>query len=183
MSRYPNLCTNIHKCVVFYSLGYRHCKRIEAIPTSRVVMEELRVLFSQVGLAECFVSDNGTYFTSVQFNEFLKRQGVKHIVSAPYTPSTNWLAEREVKVVKRGLHNESTGSLHDRLANVLFAYRLTAQSTTGQALSELLLGRYPQSLLDLLKPNSAERVEQQQRKQIEQHNAHGRSFSFGDSVF
>ncbi len=25
MSRYSHLCTKIHKCVVFYSLGYRHC--------------------------------------------------------------------------------------------------------------------------------------------------------------
>ncbi len=25
MSRYSHLCTNIHKCAVFYSLGYRHC--------------------------------------------------------------------------------------------------------------------------------------------------------------
>ncbi len=121
----------------------------------------------------------------MEFNEFLKRQGVKHIVSAPYHPTTNGLAERAVQVVKRGLRKESTGSLRDKLANVLFAYRLTAQSTTGQAPSELLLGRRPRSRLDLLKPNSAERVEQQQRKQIEQHNAHARdrSFSSGDRVF
>ncbi len=63
-------------------------------------MEELRVLFSQFGLPECIVSDNGTCFKSVEFNEFLKRQVVKHIVSAPYHPSTNVLAERALQVVK-----------------------------------------------------------------------------------
>ncbi len=29
MSRYSHLCTKIHKCVVFYSLGYRHCRECE----------------------------------------------------------------------------------------------------------------------------------------------------------
>lgn len=68
---------------------------------------------------------------------------------------------------------------------MLFAYRLTAQSTTGQSPSELLLGRRPRSRLDLLKPNTAERVERQQAKQVKQHDnrARERSFESGDLVY
>ena len=159
-----------------------HSKWIEAIPTSgstsRVVIEELRFLFSQFGLPECIVSDNGTCFTSAEFKQFLKRQGIKHIVSAPYHPSTNGLAERVVQVVKRGLRKETHGSMRSRLATVLFAYRLTPQSTTGLSPSELLLGRRPRSHLDLLKPNTADRVERKQAKQVQQHNTHSRDRSF-----
>ncbi|XP_064387325.1 uncharacterized protein K02A2.6-like [Halichondria panicea] len=166
-----------------------HSKWIEAIPTSgstsRVVIEELRVLFSQFGLPECVVSANGTCFTSAEFKGFLKKNGINQILSAPYHPSTNGLAERAVQVVKKGLKKETKGSMRSRLATVLFAYRLTAQSTTGQSPSELLLGRRPRSRLDLLKPNTAERVERQQAKQVKQHDnrARERSFEPGDLVY
>lgn len=67
---------------------------------------------------------------------------------------------------------------------MLFSYRLTAQSTTGQSPSELLLGRRPRTRLDLMRPNAAERVERQQAKQV-QHNASSRDrqFEVGDQVF
>ena len=166
-----------------------HSKWIEAIPTSgstsRVVIEELRFLFSQFGLPECIVSDNGTCFTSHEFKEFLKRHGVNHITSAPYHPASNGLAERAVQVVKKGLRKVTKGSMRTRIATILFHYRLTVQTTTGRAPSELMLGRRPRSHLDLVKPNTAERVERQQAKQVQRHNAHARERNFepGERVY
>ena len=151
-----------------------HSKWVEAIPTagstSHVVIEELRFLFSQFGLPESIVSDNGTCFTSSTFNSFLKQHGIAHITSAPYHPSTNGLAERSVQLVKKGLKKVKTGSFRSRIAKVLFAYRLLPQMTTGLSPSELLLGRHPRSCLDLLKPNTAERVEHKQSKQRQKHH-------------
>ena len=147
-----------------------HSKWIEAIPTSgstsRIVTEELRFMFFQFGLLECVVSDNGTCFNSAELKEFLKTNNIKQILSAPYHPSTKSLAKRAVKVVKRRLKKEIKGSMRSRLPTVLFAYRLTAQSTTGQFLSELLVGCRPRSHLNLLKSNTAEKVESQQAKQV-----------------
>ena len=64
-------------------------------------------------------------------------------------------------------------------------YRLTPQSTTGISPSELLLGHHPKSRLDLLKPNTAERVESNQRKQKDKYNlrSRGRNFEVGYDVF
>ena len=122
-----------------------HSKYIEAIPTSgstsQVVIEELRTLFSRFGLPETIVSHNGTCFTSEEFKQFLRRNGVSQILSAPYHPSSNGLAERAVQVVKRGLRKVTKGSLRSRLATVLFFYGLAPQSTTELSPSELLLGR------------------------------------------
>ena len=167
-----------------------HSKWVEeAIPTtgstSKVVIEELRSLFAQFGLPESIVSDNGTCFTSSEFETFLKLNGITHLKSAPYHPSTNGLAERAVQIVKRGLRKIVRGSFRSRLAQVLFAYRLIPQTTTGLSPSELLLGRRPRSRLDLLKPNTADRVESQQAAQVKHHNKHSRvrSFKIGDPVF
>ena len=72
-----------------------------------------------------------------------------------------------------------------RLATTLMAYRLTPQSTTGISSAEILLGRQPRSRLDLLKPCTADRVENSQLKQKKQHDARARDreLRMGDRVF
>ena len=166
-----------------------HSKWIEAIctpnATSAAVIEELRALFAQFGLPETVVTDNGTCFISAEIEAFFTRNGIKHLTSAPYHPASNGLAERAVQIVKKGLRKITHGSMRTRLAQVLLTYRLTPQSTTGISPSELLLGRRPRSRLDLLKPNTAERVERNQRKQKEQHDLRSRerNFGVGDDVF
>ena len=87
------------------------------------------------------------------------------LTSAPYHPASNGLAERAVQIVKKGLKKIVQGNIRTRLAKVLFAYRLTPQTTTGVSPAELLLGRRPRSRLDLLKPHTADRVEKNQLKQ------------------
>ena len=126
-----------------------------------------------------------TGFVSEQFEHFLRGNGVKHVTSAPYHPASNGLAERAVQIVKRGLKKVTDGSLNTRLAKVLFTYRMTPQSTTGITPAELLLGRMPRSHLDLLKPQTAERVEDKQRRQKERHDVRVkfRTFEVGDTVF
>ena len=45
---------------------------IEAFNTaSTATIEELRTLFAQFGMTETIVTDNGTCFTSAEFEEFL----------------------------------------------------------------------------------------------------------------
>ncbi len=65
-----------------------HSKWIEAVCTSTtsssVVIEELRSVFARFGLPETIVTDNGSGFTSQEFETFLKNNGIKHTTSAPY---------------------------------------------------------------------------------------------------
>jgi len=166
-----------------------HSKWIEAFctpnATSTTVIEELRTVFAKFGLPETIVTDNGTCFVSTEFESFLRNNGIKHLTSAPYHPSSNGLAERAVQIVKKGLKKTSLGSINTRLATTLMTYRLTPQSTTGVSPAELLLGRQPRSRLDLLKPHTAERVEKCQLRQKKQHDARARDreFKAGDNVF
>ena len=111
-------------------------------------MEELRPLFAKFGIPETIVTDNGTCFVSAEFESFLAFNGIKHLTSAPYHPASNGLAERAVQIVKKGLKKTTQGSIRTRLAQVLFMYRLTPQTTTGVSPAEMLLGRRPRSRLD-----------------------------------
>ena len=170
---------------MFLVLIDAHSKWIKAIctpsATSDVVIQELRTLFAQFGLPETIVTDNGSCFVSEEFEAFLKENGIMHITSALYHPSTNGLAERAVQVLKQGLKKVTTGSLRTRLARVLLSYRITPQSSTGVSPAELLLGRCPRTRLDLLKPNLADKVENKQLQQKVDHDRAARSRSFKET--
>ena len=142
-------------------------------------------MFATHGIPEIIVSDNGSVFTSKEFQQFAQMNGFKHVTTAPYHPASNGLAERAVKTLKMGLKKITDGTLEDRLACFLFQYRLTPHTTTGTSPAELLMGRKPCSTLDLIKPNIADRVRRNQQKQKAEHDrgtVH-RSFKIGTPVF
>jgi len=64
-------------------------------------------------------------------------------------------------------------------------YRITSQTTTGVSLSELLLRRRVRTILDLLKPNTADQVKKKQQQQKVQHDARARprQFQVNEKVF
>ena len=71
--------------------------------TSAKMIEKLRIVFANHGIPLKIVTDNGPSFTSSEFKEFMSRNGIKHITSAPYHPSSNGLAERAVQSFKAGI--------------------------------------------------------------------------------
>ena len=166
-----------------------HSKWIEAFntptATSAAVINELRTTFARFGIPETVVTDNGTCFVSSEFEQFLDKNGIRHITSAPYHPASNGLAERAVQIIKKGLKKQAEGSVAHRLAKVLLSYRITPQGTTGVSPAELLLGRRPRTVLDLVKPHTAERVEHKQQQQKARHDASARerTFKVGDLVW
>jgi len=145
-----------------------YSKWIEVIPmkniTSRRTIECLRDLFARYGLPCTLVSDNGTSFTSLEFREFLKSNGIKHITSAPYHPATNGQAERMVQSFKVSLKSSQLDSseLYLNLNRFLLQYRITPHSLTGEAPSSLFLKRSLRTRLDLLKPDLRDHVRQKQ---------------------
>ena len=145
-----------------------HSKWIEAhvmsSVTSTLTIQCLRRIFATFGLPEVVVTDNGPSLVSDEFEAWLKRNGIRHKTSPPYHPATNGLAERAVQTVKRGVKKMKSGTLSDKIARFLFAYRNTPHSTTGTTPAELLMGHKLRSPLDLLKPDLHIRVEEKARE-------------------
>ena len=85
---------------MFFLLIDSHSKWPEIYPMSTTsvskTLDVLRQIFSSYGLPEQIVSDNGSQFTSEEFAEFTTKNGIKHIKTAPYHPSSNGAVERLV---------------------------------------------------------------------------------------
>ena len=92
--------------------------------TSKNTIAKLRSIFAANGLPEMVVTDNGTTFTSGDFQEFMQRNGIRHVTSAPYHPASNRLAERAVQTFKEALRKSTAGDLETHLARFLFHYGL-----------------------------------------------------------
>ena len=161
-------------------------KWLEVKPVkSATTTDQLRSIFATHGLPEMLVTDNGTVFTSMEFQQFMKRNGIRHVKTAPYHPASNGLAERAVQAFKEHMKKSSNDSIETRVARFLFSYRRTPHSTTGIAPAELLLGRLPRSHLDLVKPNLQKKFRSKQFFQTKYHDnqAQERHFEVGDKVF
>ena len=130
--------------------------------TSSATITCLRKIFATFGIPEILVSDNGSNFTSQEFETFLKRNGVIHKTSAPYHPASNGLAERAVRTFKQGIKKNTKGSMQDRLSRFLFGYRNLPQTTTGHSPVELMFNRPLRTHMDLLIPDLNKRMEQQE---------------------
>lgn len=153
--------------------------------TSSVTIEKLREMFATHGLPETIVSDNGTNFTSCEFEEFMLRNGIKHIKVSPYHPASNGQAERAVRVFKEGITKMEGGSLQTRLSRFLLKYRVTPHTTTGSSPAELLMKRKLRTKLDLMRPSIVERVRRKQNQQKTQHDYHAkeREIQHSDPVY
>ena len=99
--------------------------------TSEKTIETLQMLFARYGVPAQLVSDNGPQLKSDEFEQFLKKNGIKHITSAPYHPARNGLAERCVESLKNGMKSQTEVKyLNIKLARFLLAYRNAPHSTT-----------------------------------------------------
>ena len=106
------------------------------------------------------VTDNGSQFTSDEFQTYLRKNGIHHTCTAPGHPATNGLAEKYVghfKSKMKILDNEP-GQLHAKLQRFLFTHRTTPLAN-GKSPAELLLNRQPRTRFDLLKGESKKEVE------------------------
>ena len=153
--------------------------------TTAITTQKLRSMFATHGLPRTVVSDNGSVFTSSEFEDFLQKNGIRHIRTAPYHPASNGLAERAVQTLKEGLKKLTDGCLETKLSRFLFQYRITPHTTTGQTPAQLLIGRCLRSHLDQLLPDLTSHVQDKQQFQKDRYDQHTkpRHFLPDEAVF
>ncbi|XP_062700588.1 uncharacterized protein K02A2.6-like [Aedes albopictus] len=161
-----------------------HSKWPEVVPTQRITstatISILRSIFARLGMPETLVSDNGTQFTSSEFQQFCSDSGIDHVTTAPFHPQSNGQAERFVDTFKRALKKIQEGKVGvgEALDVFLLTYRTTPnrQVDEGKSPSEAMFGRRIRTSLDLLRPPP-------ERPPSDEKEGNRRSFSAHDAVY
>ena len=68
--------------------------------TSEATIKELDKIFSDFGVPEVLVSDNGPQFGSADFRAFARHLVISHVTSSSFYPESNSLAEKSLQTVK-----------------------------------------------------------------------------------
>ena len=174
---------------MFLILVDAHTKWREIFPTttstSTTTITKLRQIFAQFGVPKNIVTDNGSCFTSTEFKNFLKSNGIDHFCTPHYHPQSNGLAERCVQIFKQGMRKIRNGTLEERLAKLLFNYWTTPHTTTGLTPGELMFGQHLSTRFDRIFPSVRDRVKESQERQKYSFDKHtqDRIFNVGDLVY
>ena len=119
------------------------------------------------------VSDNEPQFTLEDFMSFMTRNGIKHIRSAPYHPSTNGTAECFVQTFKKAMKASQNSSLTQNhcLYNLILTYCTMPHTTINEPPCQLtcvIMGRMLHTRWNLLQPDFKQTVltKQPARKKI-----------------
>ena len=135
-------------------------------PTTTNTIADLRRVFSYFGLPEHLVTDNGSQFTSAEFQKFLKENDIEHTLTAPGHPATNGVAECYVGEFKDKLNKigDTGETVQTKLDRFLLTHRATPTSL-GKSPSELLMNRQPRIRFSALRFKTSK-----QEVKVFQHN-------------
>ncbi|CAJ2637946.1 unnamed protein product [Trifolium pratense] len=123
-------------------------KWIEAEPLAHITTFNVlrflkRNILARFGIPQVVVTDNGTQFTDNKVREFMAKIGTTQHFTSVEHPQTNGQAEAANRVILRGLKrrlDEAKGKWTEELHSVLWSYRTTPHSTTGETPFRLTYG-------------------------------------------
>ena len=159
---------------------------MNADTTTLKTLSVLYMWFADRGFPSTLVSDNGPQFTSKDFTDKMEKWGIKHILTPPYHPASNGLAEKAVGIVKDKLKKmDAPGSpleLHIYLQMVLFHYRATPHTSTEQTPYELIINA-PVPVMFPQLVDTQRKLQEVNRHTMPKHKiGHQRKFNVGDIV-
>ena len=160
--------------------------------TSTTTIRELNRMFARYGFPKTLVSDNGTQFTSMEFERFCQSKFISHIRIPPFHPQSNGQAERFVDTFKRTIQKlKGEGITEELVQKFLLCYRSTPcpSSPNQKSPAEIFLGRQirtPLSDLQLSTKKDEKHSEKKScmKRQFDKRNgARPRVFKEQDAVY
>ena len=103
--------------------------------TSRAIIERLKTLFSEHGIPDKLISDNGGHYSSEAFKTFTLQWDFIHLTSSPYHPQCNGFAERMIQTVKDRMKKSTD------VPKALLLLRATPVRGSDKSPAELLFNR------------------------------------------
>ena len=143
------------------------------------VISALKFCFSEYGIPEEVISDNGPQFTAREYQDFAAQYGFRLTTSSPYYPKGHGFIERQVQTIKNLLSKCAKDGSDPYLA--LLQLRSTPLDSRTPSPGELLQNRKLRTTLPAIirpPPNSeAVRAALQSRQVYTNHDAHAKELS------
>ncbi|XP_072064442.1 uncharacterized protein [Arachis hypogaea] len=123
-------------------------KWIESEPLATITAQKSRKflyrnIITRFGVSHSITTDNSTQFTDSTFRSFMASMKIKHQFTSIEHPQENGQAKVANKIILAGLKKrlqEAKGAWAEELPQVLWAYRTTPHSTTGETPFRLAYG-------------------------------------------
>ena len=139
--------------VVDYYSKFPIVKKLPTHYTSGVVISVLKQIFSEYGIPNKVMSDNGPQYASFSFKSFAEEWGFQHCTSSPRFPQSNGMVERHIRTVKSMFQKADQGHTDKELA--LLCLRTTPVSSKIPSPGEILMGRKLRCNLPVKTKNSS----------------------------
>ncbi|KAL8155563.1 hypothetical protein AgCh_000811 [Apium graveolens] len=100
-------------------------------------------ILMRFGIPRVLVSDNGPQFIGSEFESYLQERGIQHKKSSVAYPQGNGQVEVTNRILLRGIEKrlrESKTKWPEELPNVLWAYRTSPRTSTGETPFKLAYG-------------------------------------------
>ena len=123
-------------------------KWVEAKPLAKITQQNFKnfvwkSIVCRFGVSRVLVSDNGRQFDNTPFKDFCEQLGINNHYSLPFHPQANRQAEVAnrslLKIIKTWLEG-AKGIWPDELPGVLWTYRTTVKTPTGETPFKLAYG-------------------------------------------
>lgn len=99
-----DMCTRFTQCYILKTLQ------------SSELVRKFKTHFDTFGKPQSVLSDNGTNYTSANFEKFLQQNQIKHSLTTPYNPTGNGISERLNKTITETLRIYQGKKLHRTIA-------------------------------------------------------------------
>ncbi|CAH2083323.1 unnamed protein product [Euphydryas editha] len=176
---------------------------------SSTTIKVLQDHFSYFGVPTRLITDRGSSFTSKTFKDFIRNNGIKHVLNAVATPRANGQVERFNRTITEALatsnHGRDEKAWDENINDIQLGLNTTIHKTTRKSPSELLFGfnvshraqgilstvindtlnLTPIHELDTIREEVSKRIETQQLKDAHRFNKsrkESRKYKVGDLV-
>ena len=92
---------------------------IEGRATSDLIVKLTKRVFSEQGVPDRVISDNGGHFDSQAFRLFANAWGFEHITSSPHYPRSNGFIERQIQTIKRTMRKAASARVDMDMAMLI----------------------------------------------------------------
>ncbi|XP_032233880.1 uncharacterized protein K02A2.6-like [Nematostella vectensis] len=142
--------------IIDYFSRYFEAALLRSTKTGAVI-DFLDAIFTRFGYPEALRSDIGPQFTSVEFEAYLKSNGIKWVSTTPLWPQASGLVDRTNRTIEKILKIATVEKkdLQKEFRKFLVAYRSTPHTSTGCTPFSLMFGREMRNKLPQLDYSAA----------------------------